>query len=393
MDVMGGRSVVFVWCIARVVVVTSMVSINGIASRNSSSVGKTVSFFSLRNNCGRGLSDRSSVYLVIELNMGLFLYLYCVREMMSWDFVVDGVVTGYIRLIMMISVVVNEALDEVSGVFVGGLVLIRFCIVERAFLRLCDMEVLAVSRAISIEISSVASIVVTLFVETPCECLGITLGMLARSVVVVMVENVSVSMAVAAIVPPIVVLALVSLLSLIGLLGLIGFFGLVGLFDRVTIIVVVNSFGVTMGGTDRHTVAGHDRCGLMNGGHDRRTIGNDGIVNDCVMSCSQEIVRWDIILHLASEEDLGEGKTNRVTKLIEVLVLPLSLSIHDLVVHILAVNDQIVLNVEDEVPRVGESLGHLAELVKVSADGGLAFLELVGDVMDDVTHVLDGVED
>ena len=214
-----------------------------------------------------------------------------------------------------------------------------------------------------------------------------------------------VSMSVAAIhaVAP-VVLALVGLLGLLSLISLVRLFCLV---DRIAIIIVVNSRVSTMVGSDRHTVAGHDRRGLMNGGYDRLVIGNiwvdnsvmggnDGHVggNDWyVMSSSHEIVSWDIILHLASEEDLGEGKTNRVTKLIEVLVLPLSLSIHNLVVHILAVNNQIVLNVEDEVPRVGESLGHLAELVKVGADGGLALLELVGDVVDDVTHVLDGVED
>ena len=82
-----------------------------------------------------------------------------------------------------------------------------------------------------------------------------------------------------------------------------------------------------------------------------------------------------------------------MAKFVEVLVLPLSLSIHDFVVDILAVNDEIVLDVEDEVPRVSESLGHLTELVKVGADGGLALFELVGDVVNDLTHILDGVED
>jgi hypothetical protein len=106
-----------------------------------------------------------------------------------------------------------------------------------------------------------------------------------------------------------------------------------------------------------------------------------------------EVVGRDAILHLAAQEDLGESKTDGVTVLIEVLVVPLSLSIHDLVVDVLTVDNEVVLDVEDEVPRVGEGLGHLAELVEVGADGGLALLELVGDIMDHVTEILDSVED
>ena len=104
-------------------------------------------------------------------------------------------------------------------------------------------------------------------------------------------------------------------------------------------------------------------------------------------------VGGDVVLHLASKEDLGKGKTDRVTELVEVLVLPLSLGVHDLVVDILAVHNEVVLNMENEVPWVGESLGHLAELVKICADGGLALLELVGDVVDNMTKILNGVKD
>lgn len=100
----------------------------------------------------------------------------------------------------------------------------------------------------------------------------------------------------------------------------------------------------------------------------------------------------DLVLHLSTKEDLGKGETDGVTILIEVLVLPLSLSVHDLVVHILAVHDQVVLDVEDEVPGVCECLRHLTELVEVSADGGLALFELVGDIMDDVTEVLNSMK-
>ena len=81
-----------------------------------------------------------------------------------------------------------------------------------------------------------------------------------------------------------------------------------------------------------------------------------------------------------------------MAELIEVLVIPLSLSIHEFMVNILAVDDKIVLNVEDEVPGIGGSLRHFTKLVEVSADGGLALFELVGDIMDDVTEVLNSVE-
>ena len=95
---------------------------------------------------------------------------------------------------------------------------------------------------------------------------------------------------------------------------------------------------------------------------------------------------------MAADEDLGESKTDRVAVLVEVLVLPLSLGIHDLVVDVLSIDDEVVLNMEDEVPRVSEGLGHLTKLVEIGADGGLALFELVGDVMDDVTKILDSVE-
>ena len=93
----------------------------------------------------------------------------------------------------------------------------------------------------------------------------------------------------------------------------------------------------------------------------------------------------DSVCHLATEEDLGESETDRVTEFVEMLILPLSLSIHDFVVNILSIDNKVVLNVEDEVPRISESLGHLTKLVEISANGGLALLELVGDIMDNMT--------
>ena len=121
---------------------------------------------------------------------------------------------------------------------------------------------------------------------------------------------------------------------------------------------------------------------------------NSGVVDWGVVSrgvVGERVLR-DTVLHLSTKEDLGEGETDGVSELIEVLVLPLGLSIHDLVVNILAVDNKIVLNVEDEVPRISEGLGHLSELVKIGADGGLALLELVGDVVNDVTEVLNSME-
>lgn len=117
----------------------------------------------------------------------------------------------------------------------------------------------------------------------------------------------------------------------------------------------------------------------------------DIVVRDGAVS-GKGVVR-NCVLHLSAKEDLGKGETDGVAELVEVLVLPLGLSIHDLVVDILSVHDEVVLDVEDEVPRIGESLGHLAKLIEVSADGGLALFELVGNVVNDVTEVLNGVED
>ena len=107
---------------------------------------------------------------------------------------------------------------------------------------------------------------------------------------------------------------------------------------------------------------------------------------------SGEVVVRNSVLHLATKEDLGKSKTNGVAELVEVLVVPLGLSISELVVDILAVDNKIVLDVEDEVPRVGESLGHLAEFVEISANSGFALFELVSDIVNDVTEILNSMK-
>ena len=49
-----------------------------------------------------------------------------------------------------------------------------------------------------------------------------------------------------------------------------------------------------------------------------------------------------------------------MTELVEVLVFPLGGGVHDFMMDVLTIYDQIVLDVEDEVPRIGEGFGHLA---------------------------------
>ena len=159
---------VVVWCISDVAVL--IIAGVGVAKTRVSCDGVR----RLGNHSGDWMSKRSGGSEVIDLNMGLFLCFHSVGEVMSGDFVADGVVTDYIGLIMVISVVVNEALDEVSGVFVGAFVLILRCIVDWSLFVRGDVEVLSVSRAIAREISSVASVVVVLLIKTLCECVGIT---------------------------------------------------------------------------------------------------------------------------------------------------------------------------------------------------------------------------
>ena len=68
------------------------------------------------------------------------------------------------------------------------------------------------------------------------------------------------------------------------------------------------------------------------------------------------LVVWDSVLHLSSDEDLGESKTHRVSKLVVVLVSPLCHGVHEFVVNILAIHNKVMVNVENKVPWVGEGL-------------------------------------
>ena len=102
---------------------------------------------------------------------------------------------------------------------------------------------------------------------------------------------------------------------------------------------------------------------------------------------------WDSICHLLSEEDLGQCKAKRVSKLIVVLVVPLCEGIHELMIDILAVDNEIVVHMEDEVPWVGEGFAHISKLIEVSSSSSFALLKFTGDVKDDVSEVFDGMED
>jgi hypothetical protein len=105
------------------------VSVMAVAGHHFSEVLMRVEVVMLRNNSGVFMVQRSGVSLVLELDMGLLLCSYSVGEMMSGDFVMNWMVMDNMGLIMMISVVVLEALDKVSGVFMGSLVLILVCVV------------------------------------------------------------------------------------------------------------------------------------------------------------------------------------------------------------------------------------------------------------------------
>ena len=55
--------------------------------------------------------------------------------------------------------------------------------------------------------------------------------------------------------------------------------------------------------------------------------------------------------------------------------------------HVLPVNDQVFIVVEDEVPRLSEVKRVVGEHVEVSAKLSLALSQLIDDIMDDVTKI------
>ena len=300
--------------------------------------------------------------------------------------VVDGVVgvtvVGSGVVVLLFLVVVMDSMVSITVVS-GAVVILLLVVVVSGVVSLIRGDI------VMGEIAALVIPVVSGVVDTDVVMLG---------VVVIVVRPVVVVLLLVVVMDGVVGISVVS-----GRVVVIVMDGVVGItvVSGGVVVIVVDGVGITVVG--RRVVV------VMEGGVVLVTVVGggvvivvvDGVVSVVVVdsrgvmaqSVLVEGVLGDAVLHLTTEEDLGESETDGVTELIEVLVLPLSLSVHDLVVHILAVHDEIVLDVEDEVPRISESLGHLSELVKISANGSLALLELVSNVVNNMAEVLDGVQD
>jgi len=81
-----------------------------------------------------------------------------------------------------------------------------------------------------------------------------------------------------------------------------------------------------------------------------------------------------------------------VAKFVVVLLVPLVLPVHDFVVDVLAVDDQVVIDVVDEVPRVSELLRHSLQLFQVCARRRFTRSQLVSNVSHNVTKLLNSVQ-
>ena len=300
--------------------------------------------------------------------------------------VVDGVVgvtvVGSGVVVLLFLVVVMDSMVSITVVS-GAVVILLLVVVVSGVVSLIRGDI------VMGEIAALVVSVVSGVVDTDVVMLG---------VVVIVVRPVVVVLLLVVVMDGVVGISVVS-----GRVVVIVMDGVVGItvVSGGVVVIVVDGVGITVVG--RRVVV------VMEGGVVLVTVVGagvvivvvDGVVSVVVVDSwgvmAQSVlvqgVLGDAVLHLTTKEDLGESETDGVTELIEVLVLPLSLSVHDLVVHILAVHDEIVLDVEDEVPRISESLGHLSELVKISANGSLALLELVSNVVNNMAEVFDGVQD
>jgi len=304
------------------------------------------------DHCVVFVVDGTSVGFVLKFHVGLLLVvLLVVRVEVGWHLVVDGVVMDDAWLIVVL--VMGHALNEVVGLLVVVLVVTVFAVVV-VMVVIMVVEALIVVSVVFVHVVG-SSLVNWGLVDGSSVMNGSLVdssGVMSGGVVVTEVVLTSIDVL------------------------------LVGVVDWS----LVDSSGVMSGGVVVTEVVLATVHVLLVG------VVALSVVEGLVLATVGEGVKRDLVLHLSAEEDLGERKTNRVAVLIEVLVLPLGLSVHDLVVDVLSVDNEVVLNMEDEVPWVSESLGHLTELVEVGADGGLALFELVGNVMDDVAKILDSVE-
>ena len=81
-----------------------------------------------------------------------------------------------------------------------------------------------------------------------------------------------------------------------------------------------------------------------------------------------------------------------MTELIEVLVIPLRDRVNHLVVHVLAIDDQIVVSVEDEVPRLNQQVCHLVYSIKLCSELRFALNKLIDQIVDNMSEVLSGAQ-
>jgi len=260
--------------------------------------------------------------------------------------VVVGELRGVLVFVVLTSVVGHVSLMlVVDGTFMGlslelnvGLLLVVLLIVRVGNVGLLVVDGVVVHNAGFVVVGLVVAIHFSLDVVSGIFVTVLVIDVLALVVNGLSVVGVTVGVFVLSMIIVVVVSSLVSglVMSSLVMSGLV-MDGLVVLRCCVVTRVVIDLRGLVSASVLP------DGVGVVTGGV-------------AVLSGGGKVVTGDVVLHLTAKEDLGESETDGVTKLIEVLVLPLGLSIHDLVVDVLSVHDKIVLNVEDEVPRVSECL-------------------------------------
>ena len=112
----------------------------------------------------------------------------------------------------------------------------------------------------------------------------------------------------------------------------------------------------------------------------------------CLLSVHISFIEERYSVHLLSEENLGESKTERVSEFIVMLIFPLGHSIHKFVVHVLSINNKVVINMEDKVPWVSECLGHVIKFIEVSSNSCFALLKFSSNIVNDGSHVFNCME-
>mgnify|MGYP007058513396 CR=1 FL=1 len=255
------------------------------------------------NHCMILMVDWASVRFVLQFNVRLLLVvLLVVRVEVSRHLVVHGVLVNNAWLIVVL--VVGQALDEVVRLLVVVLVVAVLTLMVVMEVIVVDQASLAVMRVVTLVIMVSDGLVVSgywLVVSNSLVMSGNWLVML-NGLVVSGVASMVVDWSI----------------DLVDML-----------IDDVMLHAVVSTINVL-------------RIAVM---------------TFTVMSGWQGVNR-DLILHLSSHEDLRESEADGVAVFVEVLVLPLGLGVHDFMMDVLSIDNEIVLNMEDEIPWVSEGLGH-----------------------------------